>query len=284
MQPKTPPASTAPNDIDVPAEILTADPSWAQLRRCARKTADEEPELAPLLHDFVLSHRTFAQALAARLGIKLACNHSGHTGHLQEVFLEAFSDDPTILHKVRQDLNAVVERDPACDTILTPFLWFKGFQAVTCHRVAHWLWGKNRQHFARHLQSLVSETFAVDIHPAATLGQGLLLDHATGFVVGETAIIEDDVSILHAVTLGGTGKERGDRHPKVRRGVLIGSGAKILGNIEIGEGAKIGAGSVVLESVPPRTTVAGVPATIVGTLDGDAPAFNMDHHLWIPIL
>lgn len=283
MQPETPPANTKTGTVDVPVEVLTADPSWAQLRRCARKVASEEPGLAPLLDDFILAHQTFAGALAARLATKLAC-HSRHGSHLHEVFLEAFTSDPAILHKVRQDLNAVVERDPACDTILTPFLWFKGFQAITCHRVSHWLWTKNRQHFARHLQSLVSETFAVDIHPAAALGQGLLLDHATGFVVGETAVIEDDVSILHAVTLGGTGKERGDRHPKVRRGVLIGTGAKILGNIEIGEGAKIGAGSVVLESVPPRTTVAGVPATVVGTLDGDAPAFNMDHHLWMPIL
>lgn len=269
--------STAPA-VSTPSGA-SADPLWDELLRCARQVAGEEPSLASLLEEFVLMHPTFEQALALRLGAKLVY-HSERGGHLHEVFLEAFSSDPGLGQKVRRDLRAVVERDPACDTVLTPFLWFKGFQAITCHRVAHWLWTHGRQHFARYLQSLVSEVFAVDIHPAARLGQGILLDHATGFVVGETAVIEDDVSILHAVTLGGTGKDKGDRHPKVRRGVLIGAGAKILGNIEIGEGAKIGAGSVVLEPVAPHTTVAGVPAVLVGRTDSDTPAFDMDHSIW----
>jgi serine O-acetyltransferase len=261
-----------------------ADALWDELRARAAATAAEEPALAALLGEFVLAHADFAHALSSRLGAKLVY-HSERGGHLHEVFLEAFSGEPAILNQVRGDLLAVVARDPACDSVLTPFLWFKGFQAITCHRVAHWLWGNKRQHFARYLQSLVSEVFAVDIHPAARLGRGILLDHATGFVVGETAEIDDDVSILHAVTLGGTGKERGDRHPKVRRGVLIGAGAKILGNIEIGEGARVGAGSVVLESVAPHTTVAGVPAVLVGEVEsGDTPAYNMDHHIWAPVI
>ncbi|MDR1497777.1 MAG: serine O-acetyltransferase [Puniceicoccales bacterium] len=275
------PAALLPPQMRHP---LTTDTLWEELRECATAVAGEEPALAELLDEFVLVHADFTHALASRLGAKLVY-HSERGGHLHEVFLEAFSSEPAILEKVCGDLVAVVSRDPACDSVLTPFLWFKGFQAITCHRVAHWLWANRRQHFARYLQSLVSEVFAVDIHPAASLGRGILLDHATGFVVGETAEIDDDVSILHAVTLGGTGKERGDRHPKVRRGVLIGAGAKILGNIEIGEGAKIGAGSVVLESVAPRTTVAGVPAVLVGEVEsGDTPAYNMDHHIWAPVI
>lgn len=257
-----------------------ADPLWETLKECARNTSREEPSLEPMLTEFVLMHDSFERALALRLAAKLVY-HSERGGHLHEVFLHAFADDASIAKKVRRDLTAVTERDPACDTALTPFLWFKGFQAITCHRIAHWLWNNQRQQFARYLQSLVSEVFSVDIHPAAQLGGGILLDHATGFVAGETTVIEDDVSILHAVTLGGTGKDKGDRHPKVRRGVLIGAGAKILGNIEIGAGAKIGAGSVVLQSVPPHTTVAGVPAVVVGRTEGDSPAFDMDHNLWV---
>jgi serine O-acetyltransferase len=260
-----------------------SDPLWDELQNCARSTASLEPSLAPLLDEFVLMHSTFECALAMRLGAKLVY-HSGRDGHLQEIFQEAFSDDPVIGQKIRCDLRAAVARDPACDTILTPFLWYKGFQAIACYRVAHWLWTRQRPHFARYLQSLISEVFAVDIHPAARLGQGIFLDHATGFVVGETAVIGDDVSILHSVTLGGTGKDKGDRHPKVRRGVLIGAGAKILGNVEIGEGAKIGAGSVVLEPVAPHTTVVGVPAKETGFADDDTPAFNMNHSIWFPTI
>ncbi|MDR0535630.1 MAG: serine O-acetyltransferase [Puniceicoccales bacterium] len=261
---------------------------WGEILASATRAIDVEQALAPMLREFVLDQPSFSHAIAYRLGAKLVY-HSKRGGHLDEVFREAFLDDPAILAQIAADLNAIVERDPACDSVLIPFLWFKGFQAITCHRVAHWLWRRGRCLFALHIQSLVSEVFAVDIHPAARIGRGILLDHATGFVVGETAIIEDDVSLLHAVTLGGTGKERGDRHPKVRRGVLIGAGAKILGNIEINEGAKIGAGSVVLDSVPPHTTVVGVPAQPVEDVDScDLPAFNMDHHfhklsrVWAP--
>jgi serine O-acetyltransferase len=283
--PATPPsvAPSATTPAAPPASL--ADPLWAELRDHAADVSAKEPMLGPMLHEFLLAHNSFGDAIAFRLGAKLVY-HSERGGHLHEIFREAFAADPEILRQIRADIRAVFERDPACDSVLTPFLWYKGFQAITCHRVAHWLWNNGREDFARHLQCLVSEVFAVDIHPAARLGSGIMLDHATGFVVGETAVIEDDVSILHAVTLGGTGKDRGDRHPKVRRGVLIGAGAKILGNIEIGAGAKIGAGSVVLDPVAPHTSVAGVPATLVGAVLGRvAPAYDMDHSLhsvWSP--
>jgi serine O-acetyltransferase len=172
-----------------------------------------------------------------------------------------------------------LERDPATEHALIPFLWYKGFHAISLHRLAHSLWKSGRRELATHLQSLMSEHLAVDIHPAASFGVGILLDHATGFVAGETAVVGDNVSFLHEVTLGGTGKARGDRHPKIRSGVLIGAGAKILGNITVGEGAKIGAGSVVLKDVAPHTSVAGVPAVVIGRTSVDAPALDMDHSL-----
>jgi serine O-acetyltransferase len=196
---------------------------------------------------------------------------------LHTVFLEAFERDPRILSQVACDMIAANDRDPACPDILTPLLYFKGFQSLVCYRVAHYLWNAGRRDFALYLQSLIAETFSVDIHPAAKIACGILLDHATGFVAGETAVIENDVSILHEVTLGGTGKERGDRHPKVRSGVLLGAGAKILGNVEIGTGAKVGAGSVVLKNVPAHTSVAGVPAKIIGKMGASNPAHEMCH-------
>lgn len=180
---------------------------------------------------------------------------------------------------MRADIRAITERDPAATRFSEPLLYFKGFHALQTHRVAHWLWSEGRRELALFLQSRASEVFGVDIHPAARIGKGILVDHATGVVVGETAVVEDNVSILHEVTLGGTGKDCGDRHPKVRHGVLIGAGAKILGNVEVGEGAKIGAGSVVLEDVPAHATVAGVPAKVVGIAEGDEPARTMDHRL-----
>jgi serine O-acetyltransferase len=180
---------------------------------------------------------------------------------------------------MRADIRATLERDPATEHALVPFLWFKGYHAISLHRLAHTLWKAGRRDLATHLQSLMSEHLAVDIHPAARFGVGILLDHATGFVAGETAVVGDNVSFLHAVTLGGTGKARGDRHPKIRSGVLVGAGAKILGNITVGEGAKIGAGSVVLKDVPPHTSVAGVPAVVIGRTSVDAPALDMDHSL-----
>jgi serine O-acetyltransferase len=198
---------------------------------------------------------------------------------VRELIADAVEASPGIGQSIRADIRAIRDRDPAAKRFSEPFLYFKGFHALQTHRVAHWLWLEGRHALALFLQNRTSEVFAVDIHPAARIGNGILMDHATGVVVGETAVIEDNVSILHEVTLGGTGKAEGDRHPKVRHGVLIGAGAKILGNVEVGRGAKVGAGSVVLEDVPPHCTVAGVPAKIIGTPDVDEPALEMDHRL-----
>lgn len=251
---------------------------WTTIRHEAEIVSKQEPALNNLLQDVVISRDSLEEALSVRLSRKLAY-HATPEGYLKDVFQEAFSLDATICQYVCQDIAAVCERDPACKNYLTPLLYLKGFQAITCYRIGNYLWKQGREDLALYLQSLVSEVFAVDIHPAASIGCGILLDHATSFVAGETSCIENNVSILHEVTLGGTGKETGDRHPKVRSGVLIGAGAKLLGNIEIGQGAKVGAGSVVLEDVPPHTTVAGVPAVVVGKSSCDEPCRAMDHHI-----
>jgi serine O-acetyltransferase len=198
---------------------------------------------------------------------------------MEPLLYGVFERHPAIVDCAIRDLLAIHERDPACFSPLEPLLFFKGFLALTTYRVSHQLWRDDRRWLALYLQSVASEAFAVDIHPAARIGCGILLDHATSFVVGETAIIEDNVSILHEVTLGGTGKEKGDRHPIIRSGVLLGAGAKILGRVEIGTGAKVGAGSVVLNDVPPHTTVAGVPAIVVGEAAEANPAIEMNQHL-----
>lgn len=260
------------NDIDESIDL------WREMRDEAEALAREEPLVAHVAEDFVLSRENLADALAARIAHKLS-RTDRERRTFYELAREAFSGTPFILTQIQNDIKATKDRDPACESSLEPFLWFKGFLALASYRVAHHFWLAGRHHIASCLQSHVSETFSVDIHPAAQIGCGILLDHATGFVVGETAVIENNVSILHAVTLGGTGKTRGDRHPKVRSGVLIGAGAKILGNIEIGTCAKIGAGSVVLDDVPPHTTVAGVPAKIVGEATEDEPCLDMNHKL-----
>ena len=244
------------------------------MRQHAHDIVAREPALATLLNETVLHRDSFAECLTFRLTRKLV-NHATSIEVLHDTFMESFLRQPEILQQVACDMIAVNERDPACPDVLTPLLYFKGLQALVCYRVGHYLWNQNRTEFALYLQSLISETFAVDIHPAAKIGCGILLDHATSFVAGETAVIESDVSILHEVTLGGTGKDRGDRHPKVRTGVLLGAGAKILGNVEIGEGAKVGAGSVVLKNVPPHTSVAGVPAQVIGKARDVSPALGM---------
>ena len=251
---------------------------WIAIREGARAIVEREPALETLLNETVLDRSSFAESLTYRITRKLV-NHATSVEVLHELFMEAFEKDPNILQQVACDMNAVKERDPACPDVLTPLLYFKGFQALVCYRVGHYMWKQSRTELALYLQSLISETFAVDIHPAARIDCGILLDHATGFVAGETAVIEHDVSILHEVTLGGTGKERGDRHPKVRSGVLLGAGAKILGNVEIGEGAKVGAGSVVLKDVPAHTSVAGVPAQQIGKTSEVSPALGMCHQI-----
>ena len=255
-------------------ELVNLEVHWDKIRQKAAKIVAREPALKPLLDETVLGRKSFAECLTYRLTRKLV-SHSASVDVLHETFMEAFSSEAIILQQIAFDMNAVCERDPACPDALTPLLYFKGFQALICYRIGHHLWQNGRNEFALYLQSLISETFAVDIHPAAKIGFGILLDHATGFVAGETTVIENNVSILHEVTLGGTGKDRGNRHPKVRSGVLLGAGAKILGNVEIGEGAKVGAGSVVLDAVPPHTSVAGVPAKILGVTKDVSPALGM---------
>ena len=237
-----------------------------------------EPALAPLLVGSVLNRSSFAEAVIRRVSAKLGAP-AVPAEMIADAFEAAVAAEPAIIEDFRADLAAIVERDPACGRLIEPFLYFKGFHAVEGHRLAHWLWRRGRVDFALYLQSRGSEVFQTDIHPAARFGRGVFLDHATGLVVGETAVVEDNVSILQNVTLGGTGKESGDRHPKVRHGVLIGAGAKILGNIEIGACSRVAAGSVVLQSTPRNVTVAGVPAKVVGVAGCAEPARDMDQLL-----
>ncbi|MCF7709591.1 MAG: serine O-acetyltransferase [Opitutales bacterium] len=251
---------------------------WADIHTRAQVVAQAEPALVPMLKRYVLDRATFAEGIVRRLSERIAPT-GNDVDSLVAAMQQAIAADPEILAQMRADIRATLERDPATEHALIPFLWYKGFHAISLHRLAHSLWKSGRRELATHLQSLMSEHLAVDIHPAASFGVGILLDHATGFVAGETAVVGDNVSFLHEVTLGGTGKARGDRHPKIRSGVLIGAGAKILGNITVGEGAKIGAGSVVLKDVAPHTSVAGVPAVVIGRTSVDAPALDMDHSL-----
>ncbi len=254
------------------------DPLWQSIREEVAREAAREPILASFLHATVLNHKSLEDALGFLLAGKLECSVLPAM-LVRELIADAVESNPGIGQSMRADIRAIRDRDPAAKRFSDPFLYYKGFHALQTHRVAHCLWHADRDALALFLQNRTSEVFGVDIHPAARVGDGILIDHATSVVVGETAVIEDNVSILHEVTLGGTGKAEGDRHPKVRHGVLIGAGAKILGNVEVGRGAKIGAGSVVLEDVPPHCTVAGVPAVVVGTPDVDEPALEMDHRL-----
>jgi serine O-acetyltransferase len=254
------------------------DPIFTRLRIEAEATARAEPDMAALVFSMILDQPSLEAAIIRRLAARLS--HAELPGDLfAETYLDLARHDPLIGEAFRADLLAVFERDPACTRLLEPVLYFKGFHAIETHRLAHALWTSGRQDFALYLQSRSSEVFQTDIHPAARIGKGIFLDHATGLVVGSTAVIEDDVSMLQDVTLGGTGKERGDRHPKIRAGVLIGAGAKILGNIEIGRCSRIAAGSVVLRPVPDHKTVAGVPAKIVGDAGCAEPSRAMDQIL-----
>ncbi|WP_243396407.1 serine O-acetyltransferase [Hyphococcus luteus] len=254
---------------------MTTDQTWARMRVEAASAAAAEPVLASFLHATILNHESFQAALSYRLAQKLS-DPEMNAMLWREVCDEAYENEPAMVEAALVDLRAVYDRDPACHEYMQPFLYFKGYQALEAQRVANWLWRHDRQALALFLQSRMSELFAVDIHPAVKIGKGVFMDHATGIVIGETAEVEDDVSILQNVTLGGTGKESGDRHPKIRRGALISVGAKVLGNIEIGEGAKVAAGSVVLKPVEPHCTVAGVPATPVGACKDKSPSETMN--------
>jgi serine O-acetyltransferase len=255
------------------------DPVWSRVRQEAEEVVRREPEIATFIYSSILHHDALEAAVCHRVAERL--DHGDVSAELiRQAYHDALDDDPSIGDAFRADIVATVDRDPATDRFIDPVLYFKGFHAIQTHRLAHWLWRKGRRDFARYLQSRSSAVFQTDINPAARIGRGIFLDHATGLVVGETAVIDDDVSILHDVTLGGTGKENEDRHPKIRRGVMIGAGAKILGNIEVGHCARIAAGSVVLKPVPPKTTVAGVPARVVGTAGCAEPSRAMDQMLY----
>ena len=255
-----------------------APPVWAALRNEAERAAKNEPALASLLNAVVLSHETLGEALSYQLARKLGDQEMGAMS-LRELATEAYSNDPKLVAMAEADLRAVFERDPACKGYVQPFLFFKGFLALQTQRVAHWLWNQGRETLAFHLQSRMSELFQVDIHPATKIGSGVFIDHGTGIVIGETAVIGDDVSLLQGVTLGGTGAERGDRHPKIGKGVLLSADAKILGNISIGDYAKVAAGSVVLKDVPAGCTAVGVPARLINCPTCDEPARSMDQTL-----
>ena len=262
-----------------PAERMAfCDPIWSALRAQAADLAETEPSIASLAHATILNHERLEDALSYHLARKLGSEELSAM-QTREFFEEALEADGEIGEAVRADLSAVFERDPACHSYIQAFLFFKGFHALQCHRIAHWLWQKGRTTLAYFLQSRISQLFAVDIHPAARIGRGIMMDHATGIVIGETAVVEDDVSMLHGVTLGGSGKEKGDRHPKIRRGVLLSAGAKVLGNIEVGEYSRVGAGSVVLISVPAHCTVAGVPARVIGCAGSERPSQTMDQRI-----
>ena len=265
-----------PRPAGVPAAKRCA--VWEQVRREAERERAREPALGEFLDTTILSRKGLEDSLAWILSHELANPMAGRE-RLRELFDEVHARDPAIGEAARADLQAVRDRDPALETYFPALLFFKGFHALQAYRISHRLWNDGRELAALLVQSRMAHVYAVDIHPAARIGRGIMIDHATGVVVGETAVIEDDVSILHEVTLGGTGKETGDRHPKVRAGVLIGAGAKLLGNVEIGAGAKVGAGSVVLGDVPAHRTVVGVPAEVVGTPESESPALTMDHRL-----
>jgi len=264
--------------FETKAKVTAVDPVWRRVCEEAVEAIRREPLLGGLVHSGLLHHSSLEKALAYRFSMKLA---SGEMSEqiLREIADEAFASDPELGAAARSDLMAVYERDPACHRFLQPILFFKGFQAVQAYRVGHWLWQTGRTDMAYFVQMRVSEAFGVDIHPAARVGKGIMIDHAHSIVIGETAVVGDNVSMLHSVTLGGTGKEDGDRHPKIGDGVLIGAGAKVLGNIQVGQCSRIAAGSVVLEDVPPNTTVAGVPARVVGKAGCAQPALTMDQIL-----
>jgi len=258
--------------------VQKLDPVWHRIREEAEAIARGEPSLGGFIFGTILNHERLEQALTHRLAQRLT-NADISAELIIQAFEDALEADAEIGVAARADILAVYDRDPACHRYVEPFLYFKGFQALQTYRMAHELWKLGRRDFAYYLQSRSSAVFSVDIHPAARIGRGIFIDHAHGIVIGETAVVEDNVSMLHSVTLGGTGKESGDRHPKIRYGVLLGAGAKVLGNIEVGHCSRVAAGSVVLHDVPPNRTVAGVPAKVVGYAGCEEPARLMDHQL-----
>lgn len=267
-----------PSAEKLAALCAQSDAMWAHMRREAEDALRLDASLAPLFIGELLNRHGLEEAVVHRVGGRLGAS-AMDAAAIADAFLAALESDPSLGEAFRADAAAYVERDPACRRLVEPLLYFKGYHAIQASRLAHALWRAGKRDFAFYIQSRTSDALSADIHPAARFGKGIFLDHATGFVVGETAVVEDDVSILHDVTLGGTGKVAGDRHPKVRRGVMIGAGSKILGNIEIGACSRIAAGSVVLHAVPPNSVVAGVPAKVVDVEHSTEPSRDMDQIL-----
>ena len=263
---------------EVRAKVETVDPIWQAVRNEAEAAMQTEPALGSFMFATILSHDSLEEAVCHRLARRLD-NADVDVHLISRLFAQVLERMPELGSVFRADLGAVRDRDPACSRYIEPLLYFKGFHALSTHRFAHELWVQGHHDFAFFLQSLGSQFFGVDIHPAAKFGKGIMLDHATGFVVGETAVIGDNCSFLHGVTLGGSGKETGDRHPKIGNNVLIGAGAKVLGNIRVGNCSRVAAGSVVLADVPANSTVAGVPAKVIGPAGCSEPARNMDQGL-----
>lgn len=259
-------------------KLSAVDPVWDRIQSEAQDAVRDEPLIGGFVHACILHHKSIEKALSYRISAKLASNEMSMVV-VREMVEECYAEDAGLVEAARADLVAIYERDPACHRFLQPILYFKGYQAVQAYRVAHHLWVNGRADLAYFVQMRVSEIFGVDIHPGARIGKGIMIDHAHSVVIGETAVVGDNVSMLHSVTLGGTGKEEEDRHPKIGDGVLIGAGAKVLGNIEVGHCSRIAAGSVVLEAVPPCKTVAGIPARIVGEAGCEQPAISMNHML-----
>jgi len=263
---------------DVRTNIQSIDPVWEQIQDEARQAVLDEPLVGGFVHACILHHKSLEKALSYRVAAKLASNEMSMVV-VREIVEEAYAAEPALVAASRADLVAIFERDPACHRLLQPILYFKGYQAIQAYRIGHYLWTQGHKDLAYFFQMRVSEIFGVDIHPAAKIGRGIMIDHAHSIVIGETAVVGDNVSMLHSVTLGGTGKEEEDRHPKIGNGVLIGAGAKVLGNIRVGHCSRIAAGSVVLQDVPECKTVAGIPAKIVGEAGCDQPAVSMNHML-----
>ena len=263
---------------DVRTNIQSIDPVWEQIQDEARQAVLDEPLVGGFVHACILHHKSLEKALSYRVAAKLASNEMSMVV-VREIVEEAYAAEPALVAASRADLVAIFERDPACHRLLQPILYFKGYQAIQAYRIGHYLWTQGHKDLAYFFQMRVSEIFGVDIHPAAKIGRGIMIDHAHSIVIGETAVVGDNVSMLHSVTLGGTGKEEEDRHPKIGNGVLIGAGAKVLGNIRVGHCSRIAAGSVVLQDVPECKTVAGIPAKIVGEAGCDHPAVSMNHML-----
>jgi len=264
--------------VDAQKNITSVDPVWDRITKDALEAVQTEPLMGGLIHACILHHRSLEKALSYRIAAKLSSNEMSMV-ILREIADDAYAQSPELVDAARADLVAVYERDPACHRLLQPILYFKGYQAMQAYRVGHWLWSQGKHDLAYFIQMRISEIFGVDIHPNARIGKGIMIDHAHSIVIGETAVVGDNVSMLHSVTLGGTGKEEEDRHPKIDDGVLIGAGAKVLGNIRVGQCSRVAAGSVVLADVPPCKTVAGIPAKIVGEAGCDQPAISMNQLL-----